>query len=133
MQYEKILNQMARREHYLHERDRRHKLLYSLSDADFYRLSPDLYGTEKEQDSRKTMKKAVCIALFDLEIINPKWYQLVTEYYLGEEKISMRKLGLQYGISHQAISKKLKKAMNLLKRYTAYHFEMLNFKPQLDN
>ena len=131
MQYEKILNQMIRRERYLHERDRRHKLLYSVSDTDLYRLSPDLYSTEKEQDSRETMKKAVCMAMSDLKQTNLNWYQLMIEYYLGEEKVSMRKLGLQYGISHQAISKKLKKAKNLLKKYIAYHFEMLNVKSPL--
>lgn len=131
MQYEKILNQMIRRERYLHERDRRHKLLYSVSDTDLYRLSPDLYSTEKEQDSRETMKKAVCMAMSNLKQTNLNWYQLMIEYYLGEEKVSMRKLGLQYGISHQAISKKLKKAKKLLKKYIAYHFEMLNVKSPL--
>lgn len=127
MQYERIYKQMIRREKYLYERDRSHGLFYYRSENELYRLCPDLYDTEKREQEEyidRCMRAALWLALQDLKAINPGWYTLIMEFYF-DDTATKTSLCKKYGVTRQAILKKLNKALAVLKRKANEHLDRL--------
>ena len=127
-EYETILKKMIRREKYLTERDNYFGLRYYGSEKELYLLHPipKYTGNNSEERMHKCLCTAVYYALNDLKAYQPRWYEIICLYYLGEP-VSITYLGKRYGVTRQAVSKVLKKALRFLRiRAVAYFDELWN-------
>lgn len=120
---------MVRRQRYLYERDSAIGVLHYSSEDELYRMSPyGIFDYEKEQQEteyRSILRKAMYLGLSDLRDDNLHWYELVVDYYLTEPRYTLGQLGVKYGVTRQAVTKTLHKAMARLRRYATYHLNIL--------
>ena len=117
---------LRHRERKLYERDVAHKLLYYDDERFKIQLVDDMTTfqfLEESQHQELIKGWLTCLpyALEWLKTESPDHYILVLEYYFSEEKPNMRSLGQKYGISHQAISKKLKRARTKIQQFIVEH------------
>ena len=91
------LKRLMRHQRYIIERDSAKGVLHYGSEEELYKMSPyGLYEYEQEQQEaeyRALLRKAMYMALSDLQEWNPHWYELVTEYYLSEPRPTLEQVG----------------------------------------
>lgn len=125
-QIEKEYNKMLRKERYLAERDAE----FIVQNANFdtiLELYPDpsslpLYELELEQMSifRKRLE-LLPIAMELLRLEYPDGYDLITEYYFPQEKVSLMYLAAKYGITYETARYRMQLAKDKLKEYIVQH------------
>lgn len=120
---------MLRRQRYLYERDSAIGVLHYSSENELYKMSPSgIFDYEKERQEteyRTILRKAMYLGLSDLRDRDSHWYELVVEYYLTEPRPTLEQLGERYGVTRQAVTKSLHKAMPLLRIYADLHLKRL--------
>lgn len=123
------LKRLFRHQRYVYERESAMGVLHYGTENELYKMSPSgIYEYEKiqqEAEYRSLLREAMYLGLSDLRDWNPHWYELVAEYYLTEPRPTLDQLGARYGVSRQAVSKSLHKAMPLLRRYADLHLKRL--------
>ena len=125
------LKRLMRHQRYIIERDSARGVLHYGSEEELYNMSPyGLYEYEQEQQEaeyRALLRKAMYMALNDLQEWNSHWYELVTEYYLSEPRLTLEQVGERYGVSRQAVTKSIRKGMMVLRCHANMHLaELLN-------
>ncbi len=121
---ERAYNRMLRKEKYQEERDKAHcvyflkydPLLSSVADITL----TDEYQRELEAEERWDKRKAMLPkALIRLKKEYPDEYKLIMDYYYSDTQITLNTLAKQYGISKQAISKRMTAIRERLKSFIA--------------
>lgn len=127
---DKELKKFNRHEKYLREKDSSHGVLHYGTENELYSLKPcGIMDNEKEEQEfqyRVLMYKAMNMAMYDLQRLNPYWYQLVKDFYLCTSQITLAQLGEMHGKSRQAVSKSLKRAMSVLRQIAEEYLEKLS-------
>ena len=117
---EREYNRMCRQEQYQAERDKKHGVhalpydpfLYSAAD----RTLTEEYKTEIQADLRWKQKlEILIIALKWLKRNYYREYKLIKDYYYSGEDVTLDSLAEHYGISKQALSKRLSVVRERLK------------------
>lgn len=113
------IRKMARRARYLQEQEY-HKCVIHVSDI-------TIYEDEESRIDRIISKKADMDALKksleDLLELSPDSYEMIFDCYLSDMKQSLTALAKPQKISRQAYSRRLKKALGILKTLVTYHLE----------
>ena len=119
---EREYNRLCRQEQYQEEKDASHgvvrldydSLLQGVADRTSYPEYQEELKAEQLMSERLDM---LPIALEWLKEIYPNDYDLINAYYFSERKINMVYLAEKYGLTHQALSKKMSKARQRLKEF----------------
>ena len=123
---EKVYKRMLRHEKYLIEQDIKHgtgilpydPLLENIADKT---LTPE-YQAELAADELWQRRLAVLPAALDwLSIISPKEHKLIMEYYYADKDLTVADLAKRYGISKQAISKRMAAIRDKLREFIIAH------------
>lgn len=123
---EKEYNKLLRREQYMTERDAENGLI----DADFddvLAANPDpaslpMSDYELEQHTiHNTRLDYLPVAMEMLRIDFPEGYQLIMDYYLGNDSVTLYYLMEKYGLTRPMIKYRLKLAREKLKQYIIMH------------
>lgn len=126
---DKELYKITRHAHYLDECDAANGLLRYSTEDELYKMRPQGiwdYQTERqEEEYHLLLYRAMNLALDDLKRLNPYWHQVVCDFYLRKEKITLNQLGTMHGKSRQAITKTLKRAMKVLQQIADEHLDNL--------
>lgn len=123
---EKEYNRLYRQEQYQYESAYAHGVIYLKQDSLLQNIAdPDslaLFEQKSEIDYMHSKRiELLNKALEQLKNKFPKEYALIYDYYFSIEKMTVVCLGKKYGITHQAVCKKLKKARERLKEYIILH------------
>lgn len=119
---EREYNRLCRQEQYQEEKDASHgvvrldydSLLQGVADRTSYPEYQEELKAEQLMSERLDM---LPIALEWLKEKYPNDYDLINAYYFSERKINMVYLAEKYGLTHQALSKKMSKARQRLKEF----------------
>ena len=119
---EREYNRLCRQEQYLEEKDASHgvvrldydSLLQGVADRTSY---PEYQEELKAEQLMRERLDMLPIALEWLKEKYPNDYDLINAYYFSERKINMVYLAEKYGLTHQALSKKMSKARQRLKEF----------------
>ena len=119
---EREYNRLCRQEQYQEERDASHgvvrldydSLLQGVADRTSY---PEYQEELKAEQLMRERLDMLPIALEWLKEKYPNDYDLINAYYFSERKINMVYLAEKYGLTHQALSKKMSKARQRLKEF----------------
>lgn len=123
---EKIYNRMLRHEKYLIEQDIRYgtgilphdPLLENIADKS---LTPE-FQAEQAADERWQRRLAYLpTALHWLSNASPKDYKLIMEYYYTDEETTVADLAKRYGITKQALSKRIAAVRDKLREFIIAH------------
>lgn len=123
---EKEYNKLLRKEKYLEEKDAENGLIYPDFD-DVLAMHPDpaslpISDEEEQQQTRHRERlEYLPIALELLKKEYPEGYELVQDYFLGDDKITMWYLVEKYGITIDMVRYRLKRAKEKLKHYIIMH------------
>lgn len=119
---EREYNRLCRQEQYQEEKDASHgvvrldydSLLQGVADRTSY---PEY---QEELKAEQLMRERLDMLPIALELLKEKYpndYDLINAYYFSERKINMVYLAEKYGLTHQALSKKMSKARRRLKEF----------------
>lgn len=119
---EREYNRLCRQEQYQEEKDASHgvvrldydSLLQGVADRTSY---PEYQEELKAEQLMRERLDMLPIALEWLKEKYPNDYDLINAYYFSERKINMVYLAEKYGLTHQALSKKMSKARQRLKEF----------------
>ena len=119
---EREYNRLCRKEQYQEEKDASHgvvrldydSLLQGVADRTSY---PEYQEELKAEQLLRERLDMLPIALEWLKEKYPNDYDLINAYYFSERKINMVYLAEKYGLTHQALSKKMSKARQRLKEF----------------
>ncbi|WP_295214652.1 hypothetical protein [Ruminococcus sp.] len=119
---EREYNRLCRQEQYQEEKDASHgvvrldydSLLQGVADRTSY---PEYQEKLKAEQLMRERLDMLPIALEWLKEKYPNDYDLINAYYFSERKINMVYLAEKYGLTHQALSKKMSKARQRLKEF----------------
>ena len=119
---EREYNRLCRKEQYQEEEDASHgvvrldydSLLQGVADRTSY---PEYQEELKAEQLLRERLDMLPIALEWLKEKYPNDYDLINAYYFSERKINMVYLAEKYGLTHQALSKKMSKARQRLKEF----------------
>ena len=119
---EREYNRLCRQEQYQEENDASHgvvrldydSLLQGVADRTSY---PEYQEELKAEQLMRERLDMLPIALEWLKEKYPNDYDLINAYYFSERKINMVYLAEKYGLTHQALSKKMSKARRRLKEF----------------
>lgn len=119
---EREYNRLCRQEQYQEEKDASHgvvrldydSLLQGVADRTSY---PEYQEELKAEQLMRERLDMLPIALEWLKEKYPNDYDLINAYYFSERKINMVYLAEKYGLTHQALSKKMSKARRRLKEF----------------
>lgn len=119
---EREYNRLCRQEQYQEEKDASHgvvrldydSLLQGVADRTSY---PEYQEELKAEQLMRERLDMLPIALEWLKEKYPNDYDLINAYYFSERKINMVYLTEKYGLTHQALSKKMSKARQRLKEF----------------
>ncbi|MGN0509047.1 MAG: hypothetical protein ACI4GX_07405 [Ruminococcus sp.] len=119
---EREYNRLCRQEQYQEEKDASHgvvrldydSLLQGVADKTSY---PEYQEELKAEQLMRERLDMLPIALEWLKEKYPNDYDLINAYYFSERKINMVYLAEKYGLTHQALSKKMSKARQRLKEF----------------
>lgn len=119
---EREYNRLCRQEQYQEEKDASHgvvrldydSLLQGVADRTSY---PEYQEELKAEQLLRERLDMLPIALEWLKEKYPNDYDLINAYYFSERKINMVYLAEKYGLTHQALSKKMSKARQRLKEF----------------
>lgn len=119
---EREYNRLCRQEQYQEEKDASHgvvrldydSLLQGVADRTSY---PEYQEEIKAEQLMRERLDMLPIALEWLKEKYPNDYDLINAYYFSERKINMVYLAEKYGLTHQALSKKMSKARQRLKEF----------------
>lgn len=119
---EREYNRLCRQEQYQEEKDASHgvvrldydSLLQGVADRTSY---PEYQEELKAEQLLRERLDMLPIALEWLKEKYPNDYELINAYYFSERKINMVYLAEKYGLTHQALSKKMSKARQRLKEF----------------
>lgn len=123
---EKEYNKLLRKEKYLAERDAENGLI-DVNFDDVLAFNPDpasLPTSEYEQEQRRIHNNRLDylpVALELLRIDFPEGYQLIMDYYLGADKVTLYYLMEKYGLTRPVVKYRLKIAREKLKQYIIMH------------
>lgn len=109
---EKAYNQMGRREEYLNEADEEKRTLFFGDDSE---IAKDIYAAYKEEQQKKEILQALKQALEDFKEVDFVGYELITEFYLGDKKVTYTEMAVKYGISRKVYTEKLKRHLQKLR------------------
>lgn len=118
---EREYNRMRRYEQYLMEQEKSHRVDY-LRDDVLEQISEPM---DNELSAEELLMSArldyLPVALELLRIDHPMEYNLIYDYYLGKDKMTMMYLAEKYKITTSAVEYRLNKAKSLLKEYITAH------------
>lgn len=118
---EREYNRMERRERYLEEQDIAHDVTY----LDHKDMSQIPNPTAEELSPADILKAArleyLPIALELMRMDHPFEYQLIKEYYLSENVVTMMYLAQKYALTKRTVEYRMKRARELLKKYIMAH------------
>ena len=118
---EREYNRMRRYEQYLIEQEKSHGVDYLGDDV----LEQIAEPMNNEQTAEEMLMSArldyLPVALELLRIDHPMEYNLIYDYYLGKDKMTMMYLAEKYKITSSAVEYRLNKAKSLLKEYITAH------------
>lgn len=84
---------------------------------DDYHFSMAVYAQWVCEENQKKSFNALYEALEDLRSFDPAGYNLIIDYFFGNQKVTYTDLGKKYGISRQACSKRIHKCLAFLKDF----------------
>ena len=121
----KLIRKILRHEKYLLEKENSRNYLYYGFEDEIYRSRFFRIYEKSLQESeyKNFLFQAMNWALNDLARLNPYWYKLICEYYLGKEKITFERLGKIHGVTRQAVTKSFKRAMKVLQQIAEEYLE----------
>ncbi len=119
---EREYNRLCRQEQYQEEKDAAHgvirlnydSLLQGVADRTSF---PEYQAELRAEQLRRKRLHILPAALAWLKENYPNDYDLIHAYYFSERKTNMVCLAEKYGLTHQALSKKLSKARERLKEF----------------
>lgn len=123
---EKEYNKLLRKEKYLEEKDAENGLIYPDFD-DVLAMNPDpaslpISDEEKEHRTRQSKRlEYLPVALELLKKEYPEGYELIQDYFLSDDKVTMWYLVEKYGITIDMVRYRLKRAKEKLKEYIITH------------
>ena len=123
---EKEYNKMLRREKYLEERDAEY-LNQSADFDDVLEINPDpasipiseYEAEEIRKDNRRLDYLPTAMEMLRTDY--PEGYDLISEYYLGEDKVTLFYLMEKYGLTRPMAKYRMKVAKEKLKSYIILH------------
>lgn len=119
---EKEYNRLCRQEQYQEERELTHGVLHLDFDALLQGAVDQTSLPEYQEELRITQQRAARLEILPKAL---KWlreefpddFSIISEYYLSEEKITLVFLAEKYGLTHQAMSKRMARAREKLKEF----------------
>ena len=123
---EREYNKLLRKEKYLEERDAENGMIYPDFD-DVLASNPDPasipISEEEELEQTRHRKRLECLseALELLKSDFPEGYELIRDYFLNDDKITMWYLVEKYGLSIDMVRYRIKIAKQKLKEYIILH------------
>lgn len=126
---EREYNKMLRHEEYLEECDRKNGLLH-IEDCTFLPYydsltleiaDPDTLPLSASDQVWQDRIEYLPTALEQLKRLNPKYYDVLTEYYLSDEKVTLKDLAAKHGVTYQAIHSTLRQARWKMKMIIMRH------------
>lgn len=118
---EREYNRMRRYEQYLMEQEKSHGVDYLGIDVLEQIAEPMNNELSAEEMLMSARLDYLPIALEFLRIDHPIEYNLIYDYYLGKDKMTMMYLAEKYKITTSAVEYRLNKAKSLLKEYITAH------------
>lgn len=118
---EREYNRMRRYEQYLMEQEKSHGVDYLGIDVLEQIAEPMNNELSAEEMLMSARLDYLPIALEFLRIDHPMEYNLIYDYYLGKDKMTMMYLAEKYKITTSAVEYRLNKAKSLLKEYITAH------------
>ena len=123
---EKVYNRMLRYEKYLIEQDIKHgtgilphdPFLENIADKS---MTPEFQAEQAANELWECRLELLKKALNWLGKHSPKEYKLIMEYYYTNEDITIADLAERYGISKQALSKRLATSRDKLRKFIKAH------------
>ena len=123
---EKEYNKLLRKERYLEERDSENGLIYPNFDA-VLAANPDpasipiseYEAEEIRKDNRRLDYLPTAMEMLRTDY--PEGYDLISEYYLGEDKVTLFYLMEKYGLTRPMAKYRMKVAKEKLKSYIILH------------
>jgi hypothetical protein len=121
VEIEKEFNRMGRRENYLEEQDRVHRVMY-FDHNDISKI-PDYPAEELSAAEilREARLEYLPVALELMKINYPFEYQLISDYYLSEKTVTMLFLAQKYSITQKKVEYRINKAKRLIREYIIAH------------
>ena len=123
---EKEYNKLLRKEKYLEERDAENGMIYPDFD-DVLASNPDPASipiNEEEELEQTRHRKRLEYLSEALELLKsdfPEGYELIRDYFLNDDKITMWYLVEKYGLSIDMVRYRIKIAKQKLKEYIILH------------
>lgn len=123
---EREYNRLCRQEQYQEERELVHGVLHLDFDALLQGAVDQTSLPEYQEELRIRHQRAVRLEILPKAL---KWlreefpddFSIISDYYLSEDKITLVYLAEKYGLSHQAMSKRMARARNKLKEFIVLH------------
>ncbi len=123
----RLIRKILRHENYLLEKENSRKYLYYGFEDEIYRSHFfEVYNnlkSKQESEYKYFLFQAMYLALNDLKKLNPYWYKLICEFYFGKEKITLEQLGKMHNVTRQAVTKSLRRALNVLRQIAEEYLE----------
>lgn len=123
---EKEYNKLLRKERYLEERDAENGMIYPDFDA-VLAANPDPASipiSEEEEQEQIRQRNRHDYLPYALELLKsdfPEGYELIRDYFLREDKVTMWYLVEKYGLSIDVVRYRIKIAKQKLKEYIILH------------
>ena len=114
---EREYNRMRRYEQYLIEQEKSHGVDYLGDDVLEQIAEPMNNELSAEEMLMSARLDYLPVALELLRLDHPVEYNLIYDYYLGKDKMTMMYLAEKYKITSSAVEYRLNKAKSLLKEY----------------
>ncbi len=123
---EKEYNRMCRAEQYQEEKELAHGIVHLDYDAFLQGVADKTSLPEYQEELRIKQQRAARLeilpkALKWLKETFPDDFSIISEYYLSEDRISLVYLAEKYGLTHQAMSKRMTRARKRLKEFIILH------------
>lgn len=123
---EREYNRLLRKEKYLEERDAENGMIYPDFD-DVLAANPDPASIpiseeeEREQTRHRNRLDYLPTALELLKADYPEGYELIRDYFLSDDKVTMWYLATKYGITIDKVRYRIRIAKEKLKEYIIMH------------